>query len=262
MSCQQTPVLTRKIITILFSAIVFLAYPAGIQAETAALDAKDAAIQKEFDCITNAKAANRGFEWNDVCYVTDAKKASELNLSQTTHSDDADVYDVREYNLALNGTEEAAPENPANEGYSFSSNPSSTRENEFVLFGLVENKPSEPDSYAGRYGLFPDENSKLFSGGSVNVGYGLRQDDLVWSIGYPGGPNILSELTWDDVESIQLKGRADLTFYDHFVLDGMYAYGDVYDGTNQDSDYLGDFRTYEFSRSRNDSTEMTLMISL
>lgn len=249
MSCQQTSVLTRKIFTLIFSTILLWGWPSGSQAETVALDGKNAAIQKELECISKAKAANKGFEWNDVCYVSEAQKAAGLVLPGTTGSG-APEYgaNTAEYQLALN-----EDETPSTREEGYLSRPASTRESEFVLFGLAENKPADPDGYASRYGLFPNENSKFLSGGSVNVGYGLRQDDLVWSIGYPGGPNILSELTWDDVESVQLKGRADLVFYDHFVLDGMYAYGDVYDGTNQDSDYLGDFRTYEFSRSRNDS---------
>ncbi len=247
---QRTSVLTRKILSIIFSAVILGACPAGSQAGSMSLDDKNAAIQKELDCISRAKAANKEYEWNDVCYVSEARNASGAVLSGLAGDTPYNSGSAAEYQLSLNDNdEEAVPSR--NDPYS--STTVSKRESEFALFGLVENKPAEPDSYASRYGLFPDENSKPFSGGSLNVGYGLRQDDLVWNIGYPGGPNILSELTWDDVESVQIKGRGDLVFYDHFVLDGMYAYGDVYDGTNQDSDYLGDFRTYEFSRSRNDS---------
>ena len=245
MSCQQTAVLTRKITIFVFFTMFLWGYPAGVQAETLASDAKSAVIQKELDCIAKAKASNKEFEWNDVCYLTEAKKSS---VPVPAHA--AQQYRAEEYRLALKDNEE--PTESYEESYRL--NRSSTRDNEFVLFGLVDQNPGvDPDSYARRYSLLPDENSKLFSGGSLNVNYGMRQDDLVWNIGYAGGPNILSELSWDDVESIQIKGRADLTMYDHFVLDGMFAYGDVYDGTNQDSDYLGDFRTYEFSRSTNDS---------
>ena len=89
---------------------------------------------------------------------------------------------------------------------------------------------------------------------------GLRTDDLNWNIAsnrMGGTPNILSELTWDDLEIFQLAQ----TFESRFVKAGngqkvLYmraklSYGWIYDGKNQDSDYLGDNRTLEFSRSNN-----------
>ncbi len=234
MSSSQSVVIYRNIPVITLFTFIFLGgHPAGVQAESVDPAAKQALIEQELNCISDAKKSSKNFDWQDVCYVGDAKKSSDRRLTE----EDVDYsgrVDEEEYPLLQNRT--------------------STKENEFVLFGLIEkNADYGPDSYKGRYSLLPNENSKFFSGGSLNANYGLRQDDLVWNIGLEGGPNILSELTWDDVESLQMKGRGDLIFYDHFILDGMFAYGDVYDGTNQDSDYLGDFRTYEFSRSRNDS---------
>ncbi len=89
---------------------------------------------------------------------------------------------------------------------------------------------------------------------------GARSDDFDWSIaGTPQGtdPNILSELTWDDLEIYQVQlrgmlavGREDFPWFDT-VLKGMVGYGWIVDGENQDSDYLGDNRTQEFSRSNN-----------
>lgn len=87
---------------------------------------------------------------------------------------------------------------------------------------------------------------------------GYRVDDLDWSIaGTPAGtdPNVLSELSWEDVEIYQLRasgkvrlGRADFPYFTSY-LRGSLGYGWIVDGEVQDSDYAGDNRTFEFSRS-------------
>ena len=88
--------------------------------------------------------------------------------------------------------------------------------------------------------------------GDLELVGGYRLDDLDWSIaGNLNGtnPNIVSELTWSDLESYQLKlggkGTIDRVFY----LRGSAAFGWVLSGDVQDSDYNGDDRTQEFSRS-------------
>lgn len=94
----------------------------------------------------------------------------------------------------------------------------------------------------------------------VTVDAGYRMDQIDWSIaGTRAGtaPNILSELTWDDLEIYQFRmhGSIDLVsdkagrFNPH--MRGLIGYGFIQDGTVQDSDYLGDNRTLEFSRSNN-----------
>ena len=86
---------------------------------------------------------------------------------------------------------------------------------------------------------------------------GYRRDDLDWNIaGDTNGshPNILTELTWDDVESYQVKFQGNLIWPKIMALRGSVAYGWIFDGENQDSDYRGDNRNLEFSRSNN-STE-------
>ena len=86
---------------------------------------------------------------------------------------------------------------------------------------------------------------------------GYRVDQLDWNIaGSKNGnnPNILSELTWDDVESYQLKFEGRMVWPRRIALRGSLAYGWIFDGKNQDSDFLGDNRTLEYSRSNN-STE-------
>ena len=85
---------------------------------------------------------------------------------------------------------------------------------------------------------------------------GYRVDELDWNISGDisgNNPNILSELTWDDIESYQLKFEGRFVWPRRIALRGSFAYGWIFDGENQDSDYLGDNRTFEFSRSNNNT---------
>jgi hypothetical protein len=92
------------------------------------------------------------------------------------------------------------------------------------------------------------------------LGAGYRQDQLDWNIaGTPEGtdPDILSELEWEDLEIYQVRAKGmivagldSLPYFDACVK-GSIGYGWIVDGDNRDSDYLGDNRTLEFSRSNN-----------
>jgi len=110
---------------------------------------------------------------------------------------------------------------------------------------------------------------------SLNSGY--RRDDFNWSIpGFippppadpaddllPGLPpqyrnqsvNIISELTWSDIEILQLEFELQKRFRKTFRIKGTLAYGLIFDGKNQDSDYAGNDRTLEFSRSNNSADD-------
>lgn len=86
----------------------------------------------------------------------------------------------------------------------------------------------------------------------VSLMAGYRQDSLDWNIASASGPNVLSELTWRDLKTFQIRG--DITSINNrgVYLRGSAAYGWVLSGENQDSDYAGVNRTMEFSRSIND----------
>lgn len=87
---------------------------------------------------------------------------------------------------------------------------------------------------------------------TFNTGY--RQDNLNWTIAGDingSNPNILSELTWTDLDIFQMEIGLEAKFWRNFKLGGTLAYGFIFGGQNQDSDYLGDNRTLEFSRSNN-----------
>lgn len=83
---------------------------------------------------------------------------------------------------------------------------------------------------------------------------GYRQDQLDWNIaGTASGtsPNVISELTWRDMDILQLKAEVTGRSPQQFYFRGALGYGMALDGENQDSDYAGDNRTLEFSRSVN-----------
>lgn len=92
--------------------------------------------------------------------------------------------------------------------------------------------------------------------GTFDFTQGYRVDDLTWNVAGPQyDPNILSELTWDNVESYQIKGSGELLLKRHIALKGSIDYGWIYDGKVQDSDFLGDDRTFEFSRATADAND-------
>jgi len=92
---------------------------------------------------------------------------------------------------------------------------------------------------------------------------GYRLDHLDWNIaGNLAGtsPNVLSELAWDDLEILQVNTGASLIVgrpgrATAFFARANLGVGTILDGSNQDSDYAGDNRTLEFSRSNNDGGE-------
>lgn len=93
----------------------------------------------------------------------------------------------------------------------------------------------------------------------LDVTTGYRVDQFDWNIaGDIDGhnPDVLSELKWEDLEIYQVSARGKLVMANkRFPLGGLIkagvSYGDISSGDNQDSDYNGDGRTREFSRSNN-----------
>ena len=100
--------------------------------------------------------------------------------------------------------------------------------------------------------LNPDPAHAADIKADLNLSTAYRVDDLNWSIaGSNNNPNVLSELTWSDLEMVQatLSGRALVNEW--LYLRGSFGYGYTFSGDNQDSDYAGNDRTREFSRSSN-----------
>ena len=87
---------------------------------------------------------------------------------------------------------------------------------------------------------------------SLSTGY--RMDDLNWNIaGNLSGsnPNVLSELTWSDLETLQVTAAGRALVKKWLYLRGSLGYGYTFLGDNQDSDFDGNERTQEYSRSNN-----------
>ena len=97
--------------------------------------------------------------------------------------------------------------------------------------------------------------------GELTLGAGVRYDELDWNIaGNMAGtnPNILSELSWSDIESYQLSLGAKARIANHFYGRGHINYAWIHSGTVRDSDYGGDNRTLEWSRSISETNDDTL----
>lgn len=82
---------------------------------------------------------------------------------------------------------------------------------------------------------------------------GLRTDELDWSIA-GNGINVLSELSWNDVESYQITIANRTRFKNNIYCRGAFNYAWIQDGTIRDSDYGQNDRTAEWSRSISEST--------
>jgi hypothetical protein len=86
-----------------------------------------------------------------------------------------------------------------------------------------------------------------------------RQDNLVWNkAGLNNFPNILSELKWENLRTQGIKGVLRHDLGPRYFLEATGSYGFTYSGTNQDSDYDGDNRTQEYSRSNSNGSGGTL----
>ena len=89
--------------------------------------------------------------------------------------------------------------------------------------------------------------------------FGYRYDQLDWNIAsdLSGSftPNILSELTWDEVRSAQLQLDFSGLLSNRLYYRISMALASTQKGKNQDSDYDGNDRSIEFSRSNNNSSD-------
>lgn len=100
----------------------------------------------------------------------------------------------------------------------------------------------------------------FFQGAELQLGSGYRSGELDWNIaGDSSGnnPDVLSELEWKELDIFQTEIESQVWLGSanwpnlSLCLKGSAAYGWVVAGDNRDSDYAGDHRTSEFSRSEN-----------
>lgn len=101
-----------------------------------------------------------------------------------------------------------------------------------------------------------DEHTALFNCPRIAlqtrfcISLGQRRDDFNWSIAAADSrPDVLSELTWSDVNSNQLEISNQSILGRHVYLRFNMNYARIADGCVRDSDYAGNNRTDEYSRS-------------
>jgi hypothetical protein len=124
--------------------------------------------------------------------------------------------------------------------------------------GAVKEDKAERPGGAGASPLTTGKKTAPRIESELVVSAGYRVDDFDWNIAGDidgNSPNILSELTWDDLEIYQLELYNKTIVREVFYLRGSLSYGWIKGGDNQDSDYLEDNRALEFSRSNNDADD-------
>ncbi|WP_273150284.1 TonB-dependent receptor [Methylophaga thiooxydans] len=172
--------------------------------------------------------------------------------------------------FAMSGSIVAAP---TLKMHVFDAQPSSGNENDvaeiktvtntYQLAESVNNKAKEPETLKLHvYDRTPEKRTPPLSYdyADVYLKTGYRRDELQWNkAGLGGQPNILSELTWDDIEIATINLGATFYLKNNWFLNGDIVWGEIFDGKNQDSDYLGNNRTMEFSRSNNGADEGNIL---
>jgi len=208
----------------LFLLASFITISSAIGSEN---DNKKEIINRELDFVTSKKSTK--ILWKNLCYsknfITNAKESKEEKVNRLL--DDIEKKISAEKNIPLLSKLKYPKK-------------------EKSIFVYPQKKIKKKNAFF--------ENIQFNAG----IYIGQRIDDLNFNIaGNIDGdnPNVLSELIWKDMKMKQIKATGNIIFEDKFVLDGMLASADIYEGDNQDSDYLGDNRSLEFSRSNNQSDD-------
>ena len=117
------------------------------------------------------------------------------------------------------------------------------------------------------FGLIKQAQADFLEEFEIGMQGAYRLDELDWNIAadfFGSTPNILSELTWSDLVTYQIStngqmvaGNKDFPALMKFRWE--FGYGFIVGGENQDSDYAGNNRTLEFSRSNNNSDDGSMI---
>lgn len=98
----------------------------------------------------------------------------------------------------------------------------------------------------------------------INYQLGYRFDDFRWDVGFANHvaadflPNVLSELHWKDLNSLQIGLECILTNKKSFYMRANGYYSWVFSGQVWDFDFFGRNRTEEVSRSISDANKSHL----
>ena len=94
----------------------------------------------------------------------------------------------------------------------------------------------------------------------LDLDYGMRVDQLNWNIAgnlAGSGPNVFSELRWNNVKFHQTSLGYRFIGDDRWYIKGYTSKAWGFSGSFEDSDYNGDNRSLEYSRSSGDSNRST-----
>ena len=200
--------------------------------QSATDEARFALMDQEMNCLAKHVNSNNEVTWQNTC--TDHYARDEYPIAQAETSD-------KYY----------APHQSVDD----------SQLKDIYDFAQIDKGDSDTDYMSGNMGAEPlwDQEEARPLQAELQILGGYRFDDFNWNIASDitgsATPDILSELTWSDLKMTQIKAEGEIVFLGHFVLDGSGSYADIYDGDNQDSDYLGNDRTLEFSRSNNKSDD-------
>ena len=209
---------------------------------------RQAIMDREMDCIAKNFESGGRVSWKNTC-------SSQHSSSQ---------YGVEEFDDTSNynddGYSDYAQEKGAFSTYYQDESAVYTdwgAKKDYGRFDSYEENLNNSKSLHYSYGK--DSKPGRFLQADLRLMGGWRWDDFNWNIASDitgtATPNILSELTWSDLKMTQLAAERNIVLGNRFVFDGMFSYADIYKGDNQDSDYLGDDRKLEFSRSNNNSSD-------
>lgn len=123
-----------------------------------------------------------------------------------------------------------------------------------VAFGknVPSYDPSEFDIFTSEVGSAALTKSPPVLETEFSLTSGSRSDDLEWSIA-GSGINVLSELSWSDVESYQISIGNHTQLKNNIQIRGQFNYAVIMDGIVRDSDYGSNGASNEWSRSISES---------
>ncbi len=214
-------------------------------------------ISRELDCVASHLKDKESIAWSDVCYTKEE--------AQNDYDPSRDIVIEKALKKAENKTKENPSPNPFED---LESQPQTPPEdiNELLKFKshqttdkaweTLSDKPLRKSRFIDNF--FWGNPAKTLET-EFNIFYGYRVDDVDFNIAgdiHGNNPNIISELTWKDVESFEAKVHGKVILMEHIVLEGWTSYGTIFDGEVQDSDYSGNNRTGEFSRSLGTTDEV------
>jgi len=204
-------------------------------------DNRLAKITKELDCVANRFINHRQISWEDVCYTSDALAGYDTKRQQAV-TDALDRFERR--------SKKEQHRKYKQERYRVDPRRIQQYEQELQHQLRVE---ADKRSTALKYGYTDYDKIKA----SLFLMGGYRTNELNWNISGVNGmnPNVKVEYKWTDLQSFQIKSKSQLLFDNIFILEGQVARSWIVEGNNQVSEFDGNDRTMEVTRTRNKADE-------